>query len=229
MEKKKRYISFNQKLIDRLTEFGFKRKNMDFFKRKVSEDITQSIIFGHTTQGRKHVKFYYVRINIEFPKVLTLAKDFDLLLPITAFWNSNIGELMPIPNWLEWPIGEDTDEKYDNKVVDSMLHHIKKYALPFLNHYNTPAAIIEGIKKRAYRNSYGEDYHACAILFLYGKKEDFDWFVEQRSYEKQFHVYDPGQHWDYRHPTISLNDNCMDFLNFAEALYTNGEKNKNNV
>jgi hypothetical protein len=55
-------------------------------------------------------------------------------------------------------------------------------------------------------------------LLLYGKKEDFLWFVEQRSYEKQFHIYDQGAHWDYRHPNEPLNRTCMEFLNFAEKL-----------
>ncbi len=57
---KKRYISFNERIISRLAEFGFKRKNQDFFPRKLSEDITQNLIFGHSSQGRAHVKYYAI-------------------------------------------------------------------------------------------------------------------------------------------------------------------------
>ncbi len=216
---KKRYISFNQRIIDRLAELGFKRKNKCYFIRKPNEDITQSIIFGHSTQGRAHVKYYVIVARIEFPKVHKLAQDFDLYLPLSCFYNSNIGELMPNPPvYLEWLIGEDTDEKYDNKIIDSMIYHIEKYAIPFLNKYSTPAAIVNGIKKCTFPDRYGNDFHACFILLLYGKKEDFLWFVEQRSYEKQFEIYDQGAHWDYRHPNEPLNRTCKEFLNFAEKI-----------
>lgn len=227
---KKRYISFNQKLIDGFAEFGFKRKNMHYFVKKPSEDISQSLIFGHSTQGRAHVKYYAIRASIEFPKVLQLAKENELFLTNSCFYNSNIGELMPKPSplkkwlmperpaYLEWLIGEDTDEKYDNEVIDSMIHHVKKYAVPFLNRYSTPAAVVEGIKKCAYTNRYGNDYQALAVLLLYGSKEDFLWFVEQRSYEKQFHVYEPGQHWDYKNPQEPLDRVCQEFLDYAETI-----------
>lgn len=218
MEKKK-YITFNQRIIDRLAEFGFKRKNKEIFVKKPNDDIIQSIIFGHSTNGYAHMKFYGIRNNIAFPKVLLFAKQNNLYMPLSDFFNENIGYLMPkSPSYMEWSIGEDTDEEYDNKVIDDMLYHVKKLSLPFFDKYSTPAAIVDGIKKRGFHGQYGDDYHACAILLLYGKKEDFLWFVEQRSYEKQFHVYEPGQHWDFRHPKEPLNRTCKEFLEFAEKL-----------
>ena len=124
----------------------------------------------------------------------------------------------PRPNYLEWLIGEDTDEKYDNKVVDSMLYHIEKYALPFLDKYSSPAAIIEGIRNCAYSCRYGDDDHALIALLLYGTAKDFLWFVEQRSYEKQFQEYDHEGHWDFKHPKEPTNRACREFLECAEKL-----------
>lgn len=218
---KKRYISFNERIISRLEEFGFKRKNQGFFPRKISEDITQNLIFGHSTQGRAHVKYYAIRANIELPKVLKIAENLNVFLPMNAFCNSNIGDLMPkpIPTYLEWLIGEDTDEKYDNRVIDSMLYHIEKYAIPFLDKYSTPASIVEGIKNCAYPNRYGEDFHACIALLLYGKKEDFLLFVEKRSHEMQFSIYDNSEvHWNYRQPDMPLTRACKSFLDGVEKL-----------
>ena len=125
---KKRYISFNERIISRLEEFGFKRKNQGFFPRKISEDITQNLIFGHSTQGRAHVKYYAIRANIELPKVLKIAENLNVFLPMNAFCNSNIGDLMPkpIPTYLESLIGEDTDEQNNNSVLDTMLSQHEK-------------------------------------------------------------------------------------------------------
>ena len=217
---KKRYITYNERIINRLEELGFKRKKRDFFIRNLSEDVRQEITFGHSTQGRAHVKYYAIRAVIILPKVLTLVKDLDIYIPRTAFYSSNIGELMPPPrpNYLEWLIGEDTDEKYDNKVVDSMLYHIEKYALPFLDKYSSPAAIIEGIRNCAYSCRYGDDDHALIALLLYGTAKDFLWFVEQRSYEKQFQEYDHEGHWDFKHPKEPTNRACREFLECAEML-----------
>lgn len=217
MEKKK-YISYNQRIIDRFAEFGFKRKNKNFFIRQLSEDVLQELSFGHSTQGQAHVKYYDIRASIKLPKVIKLAQELDIYMPMTTFYNSNIGELMPKRTYLEWLIGEDTDEKYDNKVIDSMLYHVEKYALPFLNKYSTPTAIVEGIRMCAYPDRYGEDFHACIALLLYGRKEEFLWFVEQRSYEKQFHDYNHEGHWDYKHPQEPLNRTCKEFLECVEKL-----------
>ena len=218
---KKRYISFNERIINRLAEFGFKRQNKGFFIRNLGEDVIQQLIFGHCTHGVAHVKYYYIRSAILLPKVLKLAKDLDIFLPLNALYNANIGELMPKPRpvFLEWLIGEDTDEKYDNKVIDSMLYHVEKYAVPFLDKYNSPVAIVEGIKRCAYPNRYGENFHACIALLLYGKKEDFLWFVEKRSHELQFSIYDNSEvHWNYKNPDIPLEPICKLFLEVIEKM-----------
>lgn len=219
MEKKK-YITCNERIISRLAELGFKRKNKYYFIRNLSEDVSQDINFGHSTQGRVHVKYYAISASIILPKILKLAKDMNIYIPRTGFYGSNIGEIMPHPrpNYLEWLIGEDTDEKYDNKIIDSMLFHIEKYALPFLNKYSTPESIVKGIRSCAYPNRYGDDYNALVALLLYGTSEDFLWFVEQRSYEKQFHEYDIEGHWDYKHPQEPINRTCSEFLSFAKQL-----------
>lgn len=217
-KEKKKYISYNQRIIDHLASRGFKRKNMNFFVRKINEDITQSIIFGHSTQGRAHAKFYAVRASIELPKVLKTAKELDIPILLTLLFSSNIGELMNPSTYLEWLVTEDSSESYDNGVVDSILEHIDKYAIPLLDKFCTVSSIVEGIKKRGLPGRYGDDMHACIALLLYGEKKDFFWFVEQRSYEKQFSIYDQEVHWDYRNPGVPLNKICKSFLDMADKL-----------
>ena len=217
MEKKK-YISFDTRIITELDNLGFKRKNKHWFIRQLSEDIIQTLIFGHNTHGQKHVRYYEVRTAIELPVVLKIANDLNIYTPMTALLSVNIGELMPKKEYLEWAIGVDTDKKHDNRVVDSMLYHIKKYAIPFLNKFSTTSAIVEGIKKRAFVGHYGDDLHACIALLLYGSADDFLWFVEKRSYEKQFLDIDSVGYWDYKNPTEPLNPFCKEFLDKVEAL-----------
>ena len=216
--KRKKYISYDQSIIALLAEYGFRKKNKDFFIRDISLDVSQEISFGHSTQGQAHAKYYAIRIAILLPKVLELAQKQIIFLPLTAFYTCNIGELMPKRQYLEWFVSEDTDEKYDKKVVESMLFHIKKYAIPFLDKYSTPMTIVNGIKSRAYPNRYGDNYQACIALFLYGEKEDFEWFVEQRSYEIQFNEYETEGHWDYKHTKEPIKRGCREFLECANKL-----------
>jgi len=217
-KEKKKYISYNQKIIDHLAARGFKRKNMNFFVRKINEDITQSIIFGHSTQGRAHAKYYDVRASIELPKVLKTAKELDIPISRVALFSSNIGELMNPSTYLEWLVTEDSSESYDNGVVDSILEHIDRYAIPLLDKFCTVSSIVEGIKKRGRLYRISDDMHACIALLLYGEKKDFFWFVEQRSYEMQFSIYDQEVHWDYRNPGVPLNKICKSFLDMADKL-----------
>lgn len=217
-KEKKKYISYNQRIIDHLAARGFKRKNMNFFVRKINEDITQSIIFGHSTQGRAHAKYYDVRVCIELPKVLKTAKELDIPISRVALFSSNIGELMNPSSYLEWLVTEDSSESYDNGVVDSILEHIDRYAIPLLDKFCTVSSIVEGIKKRGLPGRYGDNMHACIALLLYGEKKDFFWFVEQRSYEMQFSIYDQEVHWDYRNPGVPLNKICKSFLDMVDKL-----------
>ena len=217
MEKKK-YITCDQTIIDYMTAHGFIRKNREFFIRKISEDISQSIIFGHSTQGRAHAKYYAARVSIELPQVLRIAKELNLFIPINALCNNNIGELMEPRTYLEWLITEDSSDSYDNGVINSILDHIDRYALPFLNKFSSLSSIVGGIRNREFPNRYGEDLHACIALLLYGEKKDFFWFVEQRSYEKQFSIYEEEAHWDYRKPGAPLNKICKSFLDTVDRL-----------
>lgn len=75
---RKRYISFNERIINRLAEFGFKRKNKDFFIRNLGEDVIQQLIFGHCTHGVAHVKYYNIRSAILLPKVFKITEDLDI-------------------------------------------------------------------------------------------------------------------------------------------------------
>lgn len=219
MEKKK-YITYNQRIIEHLAAHGFKRTKRDFFIRKISEDISQSIIFGHSTQGRAHAKYYAARVSIELPRVLETANELNMFIPINAIYNGNIGELMEPRTYLEWLITDDSSDLYDNRVVDSMLKHIDKYALPFLNKFCSTSSIVEGIKEKEFPNRFGDNLHACIALLLYGEIRDFFWYVEQRSYELQFSIYDQEVHWEYRNPEVPLTKKCKSFLEMADMLET---------
>ena len=72
--KRKKYISYDQSIIALLAEYGFRKKNKDFFIRDISLDVSQEISFGHSTQGQAHAKYYAIRIAILLPKVLELAQ-----------------------------------------------------------------------------------------------------------------------------------------------------------
>lgn len=217
MEKKK-YISLNQRIINQLAEHGFKKKNKYTFVRIIGEDIVQSIVFGHSTQGRKHIKYYAIHVVIELPRALSTAKEMGIYT-LTCFENINLGYLLEKGTYLEWLIGEDTNEKYDNEVINSMLYHIEKYAMPFFDKYNVPSSIVNGIKNRAYPDRYGTDEMiACIALLLYGSKEDFLWFVKKKSYEKQFLDTESEVDWDYKHPNVTITPLCESFLKNVDRL-----------
>lgn len=218
MEKKK-YITYNPKIIERLAELGFKRKKRDWFYRQTCEDVYQELTFGHSTKGQPHTKYYAIGAVIKLPEALRLAQELGICT-LTCFENINLGYFKPERNYLEWLITEDSDEEYDNNVVESMLYHIEKYAIPFLNKYSTPSAIIKGIKECAYPDRYGTDNMiTCITLLLYGTKEDFLWFVEKRSHEMQYDIFDNSEvHWDYRHHREPLTEPCEYFLENVEKL-----------
>ncbi len=218
MEKKK-YITYNPRIISRLEDLGFKRKNRDWFCRQVSKDICQELVFGHSTKGIPHAKYYAINAVIKLPEVLKMAQKLDICT-LTCFENINLGYFKPERHYLEWLVTEDSDEKYDNDVVNSMLCHIEKYAIPFLNKFCSTSAIVKGIKECAYPDRYGTDNMlTCITLLMYGTKEDFLWFVEKRSHEMQYDIFDSSVvHWDYRHPQEPLTEPCEYFLENVEKL-----------
>lgn len=225
--KKKKYISYNPKIIEFLAKYGFRRKNKDFFVKQLSDDIAQSIIFSHSTHGCAHAKYYAIRISIELPKAQKIAENFDVIISNTCLVNTNIGELMPEPPvYLEWLITEESSEKYDNNVVDSMLSHIKEYAIPYLDRYSTTNAIIEDIMNgMAHQYIKFDDTMSTMTLLLYGEREQFFSFIKQRSYELQHSMVECKEDWDYNHPNEPLSKPCELFIENIKKLRPFFEEN----
>lgn len=61
MEKKK-YVTFDKRLISNLEVFGFKRKNQNVFLRMQNEAL-QTIRIVHSTHGERFVKHYCVSLH----------------------------------------------------------------------------------------------------------------------------------------------------------------------
>ena len=62
------YLTKNQKLIERLKQLGYIRKNINIFRKIESESILD-LFFSHYTSGEPHVKYYTVNINVTYPSI----------------------------------------------------------------------------------------------------------------------------------------------------------------
>ena len=61
-----------------MKSLGFK-KTSRFFVRHV-DDVTQTIMFGHSTMGEKHVRYYSLTYGIEFDYIVRSAGEMGVFV-----------------------------------------------------------------------------------------------------------------------------------------------------
>ena len=142
---KKRYITFDKRLIEAFEKMGFKRKNQYAFVRTKNEAL-QSIGFTHSTHGEHFVKHYNVKLHVEFPKVNKVLTQLDYKNNTFDGFGINIGYLYEDRNFKEYRIADNDDDGTVESVINSMVSDMKNYGLSYFEKYSTIESAITGME-----------------------------------------------------------------------------------
>ena len=165
------YLTKNQKLIERLKQLGYIRKNINIFRKIESESILD-LFFSHYTSGEPHVKYYTVNINVTYPSIEKIKQKggFHYGIPPVGLW-IDLHCLIPNSQFLEFRVAETDDEQMVNKTVESLCNLIETYALPLMEKYSNPNAFLAD-----YENGRLEKIHinkkSIALLYLIHKGKE---------------------------------------------------------
>ena len=125
----KRYITYNERLNEKLNHLGFRRKNKKTFIKKYGDGV-QSIMWGHPTyHDEPHIKYYSVSVFIDFPVVKKTAKEIGI---ITNGFGGRLEYLGPNPVYKEWRLADIATEEEITKVIDEVVGLIE-YAMPVVD------------------------------------------------------------------------------------------------
>lgn len=144
MEKKK-YVTFDKRLISNLEVFGFKRKNQNVFLRMQNEAL-QTIRIVHSTHGERFVKHYCVSLHVEYPKVNKVLTQLNYNDNIYDGFGINIGYLYKNGSFKEFRIADTDDDKTVFSVIENIVSDIRGYALHYFEKYSTIKAAIVGME-----------------------------------------------------------------------------------
>ena len=134
----KRYITYNERLNEKLNNVGFRRKNKKTFIKKYGDGV-QSIMWGHSTyHDEPHIKYYSVSVFIDFPIVKKIEKEAGVL---TSGFGRGLGYLGPNPVYKEWRLADIATEEEITKVIDEVVGLIE-YAMPVIDRYSTIKNVI---------------------------------------------------------------------------------------
>lgn len=134
----KRYITYNERLNEKLNHLGFRRKNKKTFIKKYGDGV-QSIMWGHSTyHDEPHIKYYSVSVFIDFPVVKKIEKEAGVL---TSGFGRGLGYLGPNPVYKEWRLADIATEEEITEVIDEVVGLIE-YAMPVIDRYSTIKNVI---------------------------------------------------------------------------------------
>lgn len=169
------YITKNERLIKKMSEWGFKRKNINTFRRTEGEAILD-FYFTHNTNNEHHVKYYCINVNIWYPEIDRIKKngDFYFGIPNASIW-CDLGHLMGFPIQREYRISDDDDESTINMVVDRMFYDLRNYALSIMKRYSVLSVFIDDYEK-GLLEGYHVNKQTMALMYLmcYGKEKAID-------------------------------------------------------
>ncbi|MDE5987224.1 MAG: hypothetical protein K2H16_08120 [Prevotella sp.] len=124
-----RYITYNERLNEKLNLLGFRRKNKETFIKKYGDGV-QSIVWGHSTyHDEPHIKYYSVSVFIDFPVVKRIEKESGVL---TSGFGRELGYLAPDPYYKEWRLADVATEEEVADVIDEVVGLIE-YAMPVVD------------------------------------------------------------------------------------------------
>lgn len=176
------YLTKNDKLIKKMTVWGFKRKNKYIF-RKAEGDAILDFYFSHFTKGEYHVKYYTVNVNVWYPGInkIKINGDFHFGIPNSVIWN-DLGHLMGCPVQKEFRISDDDDEPSVNMVVDRMCNDLQTYALPIMKRYSSRFTLIDDYEKGLLER-FHVNKQTIALLYLmcHGKAKAIEYASRQLS------------------------------------------------
>ena len=179
---KKRYITFDKRLIEAFEKMGFKRKNQYAFVRTKNEAL-QSIGFTHSTHGEHFVKHYNVKLHVEFPEVNKVLTQLDYKNNTFDGFGINIGYLYEDRNFKEYRIADNDDDGTVKSVIDSMVSDMKIYGLSYFEKYSTIESTITGMETKMITCTAISPKYSLPVFYL-----TKGWYEETLIYIKNTEV-----------------------------------------
>lgn len=166
-----------------MKSLGFK-KTSRFFVRHV-DDVTQTIMFGHSTMGEQHVRYYSLTYGIEFDYIVRSAGEMGVFVYALG---GLIDYIMPHHvGLMEWRLSEyDTDDYYI-RMINDIIDKIRQYVLPFMEKYNTIEQYLEGVESGSFIKLSLDKKAVPIAYYLIGERQKaFDYIAETlEAYKRQ--------------------------------------------
>lgn len=164
----KDYITYNEKLNEKLDFLGFKRKNKNTFIRKHDEAIQSLCWAHHTYYDEPHVKYYSITAYIDFPVVCKKIKDIGVFVEGIG---KGLGYFLPVPVYKEWRLADDAKETEVEAVINEIVTITDLYVIPYLDKYSRLNDIIRGIEDNEL-NFYSDFKFLLPVLYLTNGQHD---------------------------------------------------------
>ena len=149
-----------------MKELGFKKKGY-FFVREYKESV-QSLGFGHSTHGEKHVRYYDLSYGVDYPLIEKLANKIG---EDVFGYGRHAGYLMPQNTYVEWRLAETDSDEYYLNLINEIIAELKRYVIPHMESISTIRDFIDSVENGIVPyDSYDNKSVPIAYLLL-GEKE----------------------------------------------------------
>ena len=145
-----------------MKELGFKKKGY-FFVRDYKESV-QSLGFGHSTHGEKHVRYYDLSYGVNYPIINKIANEIG---EDVFGYGCHAGYLMPQNTYVEWRLAETDSDEYYLNLINEIIAEVKRYVIPHMNRFSTIREFVNAVEDRTLLyDSYDNKSVPIAYLLL---------------------------------------------------------------
>ena len=215
MKKKSETIELRESIArfiaEKLSAYGFKRKNDIFFIRKYNDDINHQFFYGGNINKYEKKVYFSISVNVEYVTLNQIIKSKLFTNAITKTM-CNIGYIMPQKDYKEWmfAVGED----FTNRATD-LVNTLILYGLPYLEKLSNKATMIDAIINDPYICRDTKSFLIPVMSYIQGDREFALNYLEhykelyKASFEKENNNDDCF--WDI--PSIPIED--KDSINYG--------------
>ena len=149
-----------------MKELGFKKKG-HFFVRENKESV-QSLGFGHSTHGEKHVRYYSSSYGVDYPLIERLANEIG---EDVFGYGCHAGYLMPQNTYVEWRLAETDSDDYYLNLINEIIAEVKRYVIPHMDSFSTIKDFVDAVEDGTLRYGSYDNKSLPIAYFLLGEKE----------------------------------------------------------
>lgn len=149
-----------------MKELGFKKKGY-FFIRDYKESV-QSLGFGHSTHGEKHVRYYDLSYGVDYPLIERLANEIG---EDVFGYGCHAGYLMPQNTYVEWRLAETDSDDYYLNLINEIISGVKRYVIPHMESISTIKDFVDAVEDGTLRYGSYDNKSLPIAYFLLSEKE----------------------------------------------------------